>query len=385
MAKERGLDTYVVFWSIFVSRRARRSPRRGQGELLPALLRAWRHVGDRPPLPARERQAGAGGVPGSRRDRRLARRGHGRHDPTAASAMGRRRADRGRAGGQPQPPREADSPRAVLLGALVGPGGEQERRRGHARCHRAAGRPLRGTDLGGDQVQLVARALDPEAREGARRRARRHLLRSEADQLQDHLAGAQRGLLRPALGRARLHSPAHCAKRRRGLRRRILRRIGNLHPRAGLLHRGQGAGRLEVGLRAPVAVLQALGATRSTTRRRRTRSSRRSSTGATGRRPPTCFRRTRWPPPRSCASPRSTTRLGLHALQRGLPGAAGRAHELHLRRPAHQPADDGPRLRLRERVRADAAWPAAHSPPGASRPPPWPTRSSATIERRCAW
>ena len=47
--------------------------------------------------------------------------------------------------------------------------------------------------------------------------------------------------------------------------------------------------------------------------------------------------------------------LGLHALRRGHARAAGRAHELHRRRRAHQPADDGSGVRLGRRLREDHA------------------------------
>ena len=46
MAKERGLDTYVVFWSIFVSEEFAKAHGVAKRELLPALLRAGRHLRD---------------------------------------------------------------------------------------------------------------------------------------------------------------------------------------------------------------------------------------------------------------------------------------------------------------------------------------------------
>ncbi len=69
--------------------------------------------------------------------------------------------------------------------------------------------PVLRSHLGGDEIQLVARPFDTEADQGARRRARRHLFQADAIQLQGRLAGAQRRLLRAALGRAGLHPPAH--------------------------------------------------------------------------------------------------------------------------------------------------------------------------------
>ena len=62
MAKERGLDTYVVFWSIFVSEEFAKAHDVAKEELLPALLRRRRHLGHHEALPARERHADARGV-----------------------------------------------------------------------------------------------------------------------------------------------------------------------------------------------------------------------------------------------------------------------------------------------------------------------------------
>ena len=80
-------------------RGVREGARRRPAELLPALLRAGRHVRDRQALPPRERDPDARGVPRPRRLRRVAGRGHGGHDPARAPAVGRRGADRGHAGG----------------------------------------------------------------------------------------------------------------------------------------------------------------------------------------------------------------------------------------------------------------------------------------------
>jgi hypothetical protein len=44
MAKERGLDTYVVFWSIFVSEEFAKAHGVATAEFLPALLRERRHL-----------------------------------------------------------------------------------------------------------------------------------------------------------------------------------------------------------------------------------------------------------------------------------------------------------------------------------------------------
>ena len=52
----------------------------------------------------------------------------------------------------------------------------------------------------------------PQAGQGAWRQARRHVFQARASELQDRLAGAQRGFLRAALGRAGFHPPAHRAR-----------------------------------------------------------------------------------------------------------------------------------------------------------------------------
>ena len=124
----------------------RQGPRRRQAELLPALLRAGRHLRGRQALPARERDPDARGVPGSRRLRRVARRGHGGHDAARAPAVDRRGADRGHAGRQA--PREADPPRALLVGHVLRPRREPERRRGHPRGDREARGALLGARSG---------------------------------------------------------------------------------------------------------------------------------------------------------------------------------------------------------------------------------------------
>ena len=311
MAKERGLDTYVVFWSIFVSEEFAKAHGVATAEFLSALLRERRHLRGHETLPARKRDADARGVPGPRRHRRLARRRHGRHDAARAPAVRRRGVRRGRAGSETRSTGETHPSRAVLVGTDLGPRRQRRRRADHARGDGETRQQVRGTDLGGDEVQLVARPFDAEAGEGARRQARRYLLQATADQLQDRLAGAQRGLLRAALGRAGLHPPAHrtsmagrntsaatSSAPRPTSRRSTTSRLDGQHVA------------LEVRLRAPVAVLQALGpaALRPDDTRLgvpgRIHASLRPKAGAAAARPTRSLRT------RSCASRRSTTHAG---------------------------------------------------------------------------
>ena len=196
-----------------------------------------------------------------------------------------------------------------------------------------------------------------------------------ADELQGRLAGAQRGLLRAALGRAGLHPRARRAQRLGELRRRLLRGLGDLHPRARLLHRASSEPvRLDVGLRAAVAVLQALGpaALRPGDARRgvrgRVRAPLRPAQARALLRAYALASATQL----RLASLYDST-LGLHALRRGLPRAAGRPHEVHLGGPAHPPAGDGPRLRVGGRLRRRRPRRGAPLAPDASRLPPSPT------------
>ncbi len=129
-------------------------------------------------------------------------------------------------------------------------------------------------------------------------------------QLQDRLAGAQRRLLRAALGRAGLHPPAHRAQRHG----RTTSAATSSAPRPtsprSTTSRPTTNPSLEIRLRAPVAVLQALGppALRPGDAGRglpgRIHAPLWPEGGATARRP------MRSPPTPSCASPRCTTRAG---------------------------------------------------------------------------
>ena len=90
MAKERGLDTYVVFWSIFVSEEFSKAHGVAKKNFYPHYY----VDGDTSDITKRYLRESVTqmlrGIPGPRWHRRVARRRHGRHDAARAPAVRRR-------------------------------------------------------------------------------------------------------------------------------------------------------------------------------------------------------------------------------------------------------------------------------------------------------
>ena len=86
MAKERGLDTYVVFWSIFVSEEFSKAHGVAKKNFYPHYY----VDGDTSDVTKRYLRESVtqmlDGIPGSRRHRRVARRRHGRHDAARSAS-----------------------------------------------------------------------------------------------------------------------------------------------------------------------------------------------------------------------------------------------------------------------------------------------------------
>ena len=245
-----------------------------------------------------------------------------------------------------------------------------------------------GPDLGGDEVQLVARPFDAEAREGARRRAGRHLLQAAALQLQDRLAGAQRGLLRAALGRAGFHPPAHRAERRRSPTSAAISSAPKpTFPRSTTSRRSRHPvdwkwaferqwlfyklwGRLLYDPTTPDAVFA--GGVHAPLRREARRR--------------TCSRRTRSRRTRSCGWRRCSTRAGIsRCTARACSRCRVKITQIHRRRRADQAADAGSGLRYRRRLRGARAGRRHVSARTASRRRLAGICSNATAARRSRW
>ena len=212
MAKERGLDTYVVFWSIFVSEEFAKAHNVAKENFYPhyyvpgdtsditkrylreSVTQMLEEYPDLDGIGVSHGEGMAGMTPLARQQ-------------FVDEVYHRRSAER-----ETQTAREAHPSRAIFLGPVVRARRQHRRREDHAHGHGETRPQVLRPHLGGDEIQLVAWPLDAEAGQGARRRARRHLFQADAIQLQDRLAGAQRRLLRAALGRAGLHPPAHRAQ-----------------------------------------------------------------------------------------------------------------------------------------------------------------------------
>jgi hypothetical protein len=86
MAKERGLDTYIVFWSIFVSREFAEAHSVAKQNFYPNYFVPGRAGA---PLLARKRDTGAKRISRSRWHRGVAWRRHGGNDTSTTSGVGR--------------------------------------------------------------------------------------------------------------------------------------------------------------------------------------------------------------------------------------------------------------------------------------------------------
>jgi hypothetical protein len=232
----------------------------------------------------------------------------------------------------------------------------------------SARRPLRRPDLGRDEVQLVARPLHAEAREGARRQARDTYFEPPPTNYKVTWMARNEDFFALRWGVPDFIRE-HIALNGGVVRRRLLRRLRDLHPGARLLHRDRRSrstgrwaferqwlfyklwGRLLYDPDTPDAVFQA---------EFNRRYGPQAAPLLAGLRPRL----------RHAAAARVALRLalGLHALQRGVPRAAGRPHEdVHLGRPIDQPADDGSRLRLRADYVAAGGAGASFGPAGSPR------------------
>ena len=242
------------------------------------------------------------------------------------------------------------------------------------------GNQFSGAHLGGDEVQLVARSLDPEARQGPWRPTRRHLLQptptnyrvvwqvrkdffalrwgdpafirehialnGQADHAGGFFVGSETYI--PALDHFTGARPNPCSG-------------------AGPLS-GSGCSPAETGACA--------------TRRRPMPSSPPSSRAATARQALNSSRPTPWSVKRHCNWRASTTaRWDFTLLCRRPAGPAGRDHQIYRRGRADRPAADGPGLCVDQGLRAGSST-ARASPAARSRHWPWRTGCARANE---AW
>ena len=361
MAKERGLDTYVVFWSIFVSEEFAKAHGVATAELLSALLRARRHLGDHQALPARERHADAGGISRPRRHRRVARRRHGRHDAArSASSSWTRCTSPGALNAKRKQPVKLIHRVPFSSGLSSGPGVSAD----VEQITRTAMEKLGNKFDGPIWVEMKFNWSHGHSTP--------KLVKVHGGKLGDtyfkptpsnykivwQVRNEDFFALRwgvPDFIRQHIALNGHA-----GLRRRLLRRLGNLHSRRSTTSPRSKEpvswkwafqrqwlfyklwGRLLYDPETPDSRVP--GRVHAPLRRK----ARQPAAGLRAR-------------VQHADAPGVAVRLalGLHAVRRRHARAAGRGHALHRRRCAHQAADDGSGVRLGGRLREDHAAPAA--------------------------